>query len=363
MKKVLFFVNSLREGGAESVCINLGNWYKENGYIVDYIILFDNHNHDDNITNGHIFCLNLDSHMSKLQLIRQIKKKVRTINNFIMEQQKNGNYDLITAHLPLSHICANSSIVKDRCLYIQHTSLYVYNKKMRYFYKYFYKNKINICVSEGLRIEFIEKMNFNPLKIKTIYNPINNQLIKNTSSNSNKTYQPYFLCVGRLAKEKRFDRAIETFYKGHFYEKFNLIFLGEGEFADQLKNQVETLGLKRSVFFLGWKKDVYTWMKNAELLLQTSEREALSMALIEALACGTRVVASDCEFGANEILRDDLNKFIAQQDSIDDYIQKINYALTSFPLGEEYKIVELCQDSVVCHKYLNTYKELLRKDL
>lgn len=362
MKRILFFVNSLRKGGAEKVCINLGNWYRENGYIVDYIVLF-NHNLDDNITNGHIFCLNLDSNISKLKLIRQIKKKVKKINNFITEQEKTGNYDLITAHLPLSHICANSSIVKKKCLYVQHTSLYLYNKKMRYAYKWFYKKKMNICVSDGLKTECIEKMNFNPLTTKTIYNPINSEHIKNIDSNSDNKYKPYFLCVGRLAKEKRFDRAIEIFYKGRFYEKFKLIFLGTGELEAQLKSQVEGLGIKKSVYFLGWKKDVYVWMKNAELVLQTSEREALSMSLIEALACGTRVVASDCEFGANEILRDDLNKFIAHQDDIDDYIQKINRALISFPLENEYKIVELCQDSVICHKYLKIYKELFRKDL
>lgn len=234
---------------------------------------------------------------------------------------------------------------------------------MRYAYKWFYKKKMNICVSDGLKTECIEKMNFNPLTTKTIYNPINSEHIKNIDSNSDNKYKPYFLCVGRLAKEKRFDRAIEIFYKGRFYEKFKLIFLGTGELEAQLKSQVEGLGIKKSVYFLGWKKDVYVWMKNAELVLQTSEREALSMSLIEALACGTRVVASDCEFGANEILRDDLNKFIAHQDDIDDYIQKINRALISFPLENEYKIVELCQDSVICHKYLKIYKELFRKDL
>ena len=58
-------------------------------------------------------------------------------------------------------------------------------------------------------------------------------------------------------------------------------------------------------------------MKNATLLLHTSEREALPMVLIEALASGTKIVASNCEYGSNEILKDKYSKYIANQNDVE----------------------------------------------
>lgn len=360
-KKVLFFVNSLSEGGAERVCVNLGNWYKEHGYKVDYIILFNKHAQQIDNKNGQILSLNLDPKLSKFQIIKSIFYRLSVINQFITKQEANGKYDLITAHLPLSHICAYFSDVNNRCLFVQHTSL-LSDEKMSLFYKLFYRNKMNICVSEGLSNEFVSKMKYDTLKVKTIYNPVNIKRIQHDAFTKNIEYKPYILCVGRMSREKRFDRAIEVFYQGKFYEQFNLVFLGKGELEFELKRQVKLLNLENKVYFLGWKKNVYSWMKNAELLLQTSEREALSMVLIEALASGTKVVASNCEFGANEILRNNLQKYIAIHDDIEDYINKINLALNEFSLNKDYEILHLCQDDVVCQKYLNVYNNLFGKE-
>lgn len=99
-------------------------------------------------------------------------------------------------------------------------------------------------------------------------------------------------------------------------------------------------------------------MKNAELLLHTSEREALPMVLIEALASGTKIVASDCEYGSDEILKGEYSKYIADQNDVEDYIEKINDALIHFEINHNYKILDECQDENVCRKYLEVYKHM-----
>lgn len=355
--KILFFVNSLGKGGAERVCANLANSYIQQGYNVDFVVLFDDRSYSEQ-NNYRIFSLGIDSEQSKIKVIRQIFLKIKKVNHFIKISEQDGRYALITSHLPLSHICASMTCVGKRCLYVQHISL---KSEGKYYtlYKTFYKNKKNVCVSKGLGNEFVHLMKYDPHNVDVVYNPVSIDEIKEKANQlltvDNK---PYFLCVGRLTQQKRFDRAINIFYQGKYYEDYFLVFLGQGEKEEELRQQVKKLGIEDKVIFAGWQGNVYQWMKNAELLLHTSEREALPMVLIEALASGTKIVASDCEYGSDEILKGEYSKYIADQNDVEDYIEKINDALIHFEINHNYKILDECQDENVCRKYLEVYKHM-----
>jgi glycosyltransferase involved in cell wall biosynthesis len=345
----------LGNGGAERVCVNMAQSIISLGGEVDFITLYNKEGYIGFEPN-HILCLEIKSDSSKLNTIKEILRNKKHINKFINDMEETHKYDLVTAHLPLSHICASVSDKSQKTLYIQHTSL-ISEGKFLQLYKMFYKSKINICVSEGLRKEFINDMGYSNKSCFTIYNPININDIRNKSDMGKPYDKAYILCVGRLCDAKRFDRAIEIFYKGEFYNNYDLVILGKGELHEKLSNQIKSYGLEDKVILKGWSDNVYAWMKNAELLLQTSDREAFPMVLIEALACGVKVVASDCEYGAEEILLPPLDGFIAKHDDIDDYISKINTALNAYPILESCKILEECSDKVVVNKYFEIYKK------
>jgi glycosyltransferase involved in cell wall biosynthesis len=65
-------------------------------------------------------------------------------------------------------------------------------------------------------------------------------------------------------------------------------------------------GLERRVTVADFQANPYSWMAGAELLVLCSDHEGLPNVLIEALACGTRVVSTDCPSGPREILRGEL---------------------------------------------------------
>ena len=136
------------------------------------------------------------------------------------------------------------------------------------------------------------------------------------------------------------------------------MFLGQGEKKGELLQQAKDLKIEERVIFAGWQYNVYQWMKNSSLLLHTSEREALPMVLIEALAAGTKIVASNCEYGSDEILKGVNSKFIADQNSVEDYISKINDALDNFEVQEEYDILNECKGENVCQKYIDIYANI-----
>ena len=158
-------------------------------------------------------------------------------------------------------------------------------------------------------------------------------------------------------RTKRFDRAIKIFKKGEFYKKYDLYIIGEGELKSELIKLTNKLELQHSVKFLGWQNNVYKWMNKAELVLQTSDREAFPMILIEALASGTKVVASDCEYGADEIMLGEYSQFISKRDDIENCVRTINNAINSFLVSSNYTILKKCCVENVCKEYLRVYNE------
>jgi glycosyltransferase involved in cell wall biosynthesis len=71
--------------------------------------------------------------------------------------------------------------------------------------------------------------------------------------------------------------------------------------------QVEESDLSRSVDLVGYQKNPYAWMAKADLFVLSSDYEGFPMAILEAMACGAPVVATDVASGPGEIIRNGIN--------------------------------------------------------
>jgi len=71
-----------------------------------------------------------------------------------------------------------------------------------------------------------------------------------------------------------------------------LLILGDGPLRDEHEALTRTLGLDGQVRFLGFRDNPYPYMARARALVMCSDFEGFGNVLVEALACGTRVVAS-----------------------------------------------------------------------
>jgi glycosyltransferase involved in cell wall biosynthesis len=80
--------------------------------------------------------------------------------------------------------------------------------------------------------------------------------------------------------------------------------VGDGSLRRELEELVRDLGIDHFVSFLGFQRDPYESMLNANLLVLTSNSEGLPSALVEGLYCGLPVVSTDSGAGAREILLD-----------------------------------------------------------
>jgi glycosyltransferase involved in cell wall biosynthesis len=78
-----------------------------------------------------------------------------------------------------------------------------------------------------------------------------------------------------------------------------------------IKNLINELGLENQVIFTGFISNPYSWMKNADLFVLSSDLEGLANVLVESLIVNTMVVSTDCPFGPSEVLTGDLSSFLS----------------------------------------------------
>jgi glycosyltransferase involved in cell wall biosynthesis len=108
--------------------------------------------------------------------------------------------------------------------------------------------------------------------------------------------------VGRLSPEKNQRLLLRAMALGHGQRRWRLAFVGDGPERQALAKLAAELGLSDRVQFAGYVADPFAWTKRPAVLASSSTYEGLGNAIIEALACGTPVVSTDCPYGPAEIL-------------------------------------------------------------
>lgn len=113
---------------------------------------------------------------------------------------------------------------------------------------------------------------------------------------------PVVLAAGRLVAVKNYSLLVRAFARLRAERPARLLILGDGDERNQLRALADDLGVGADVGLEGFVANPFPFMKRASVFAQSSHWEGLPTVLIEALACGTRVVATDCPGGTREIL-------------------------------------------------------------
>jgi glycosyltransferase involved in cell wall biosynthesis len=107
------------------------------------------------------------------------------------------------------------------------------------------------------------------------------------------TVSTLVLAVGRLLRHKRVDRAIAAM--AGLVPAFELVVVGDGPARRRLKSFAVDLQVSGRVRFTGQvtDADLHRWLKTARLVVSLSEQEAFGLQVLEGVAAGKPVVASD----------------------------------------------------------------------
>jgi glycosyltransferase involved in cell wall biosynthesis len=108
--------------------------------------------------------------------------------------------------------------------------------------------------------------------------------------------------VGALSRQKGFPTLVRGF--AHLRERRNarLVILGEGDDRDRIESVARNEGVADDVWLPGFVNNPYKFMRDADVFALSSEWEGFGNVMVEAMACGTPVVATNCPSGPAEIL-------------------------------------------------------------
>lgn len=117
-----------------------------------------------------------------------------------------------------------------------------------------------------------------------------------------------FIAVGRFHDAKDYPNLIQAFH--HFKKKYStfdlaskLIIVGDGELESDIRKIIDLLELSQDVILLGRRDDISNLLSASDFFVLSSKYEGLPTVVIEAMACKTFVIATDCG-GSAEIMGD-----------------------------------------------------------
>lgn len=160
-----------------------------------------------------------------------------------------------------------------------------------------------ITLSNGAKSQILSRYSIKESKVSVIANPVDIDEITSLSKAFIKQPYKYILGVGRLAPQKNFKLLLEAYHQSIAPSKgIHLVILGVGSEHRNLMLRARALDLESLVHFEGFQSNPYSYMKNAEAFILSSQWEGFGHVLVEAMACECPVISTDCDFGPNEIL-------------------------------------------------------------
>lgn len=321
-KRILLIIDSLGVGGAERAVTNLSNGFLQNDCLVDIISI------DNNIktippeeARLHI----LDFKNTTFRYYKYTNKLSNLIN--ILEEEYKTDFDLILVNLQKSTRLMKNFKHKNIYHIIRNTLSQADLKNKKGLKKYFKKRKLQklydnlnlITLSDGIKDDLLNTINIKPKSIQTINNSINFEFINsqaNMEINDNIIDQigDYIIHVGRFSDAKRHDILLKSFAESNL--NTHLILVGDGPNKIKIKKLIDELNIKDKVIMLGFKNNPYPYIKNAKLLVLSSDFEGMPNVILEALALKTPVVSTNCKSGPSEILTDSYSQYLSEPQNV-----------------------------------------------
>lgn len=168
-------------------------------------------------------------------------------------------------------------------------------------------------------------------RVPTIPNPVcwplSDQKPRRSPASCCRPGRQILLGVGRLSMEKNFPALIEVFSRlAVRHPGWDLIILGDGPTRSALDAQVHAAGLEQRIFLPGRVGNMREWYARADLYAMTSLFEGFPNTLLEAMACGLPVVSVDCDTGPRDIIRHWIDGFLVapgEPDELESALDKL----------------------------------------
>jgi glycosyltransferase involved in cell wall biosynthesis len=297
---ILFILPSLSGGGAERVTVNYLLKLHSRGYPVG-LVLFKKEGPLLKIIPEEITIYNLDTITLKKSIIPIVRIVRKLRPNIVFSTFGYINTPLLACRWLLP---SKTKIwIREANLSSISLSNNPYSRLMMYLYRLLYKkaDKV-ICTSERMKDEFVVDYLVHASNTEVLPNPVDIDTIRKSSISIERFDKGgvCYVAAGRLTFQKGFDRLLKWF--ADLDEKTStLVILGDGDLKDELAEESEVLGVQDRVKIKGFCNNPWQWYAGADVFLLSSRWEGMPNVVLESLACGTPVIATEESGGVREL--------------------------------------------------------------
>ena len=313
MKKILLIVPALHQGGFEKVSVATARLLQP--YFDVRIAIFDSHDIAYDIKGIPVADLRLPSRPGKVGKVLNVV--MRGLKLRVLKRKE--HIDISYSFGPTANIASIVSGGREsKWLGIRSYMDMGSPKQIRLFCRC--ADRV-VCCSDAICREVRDKYQCD--KAVTLNNPFDMQEI-NALSVKEEAKLPWddgriLISMGREDAVKGYWHLLKGFSLAH--EKLpdtKLMIIGDGEFQPY-KELARKLGIDDAVYFAGLKKNPYPYLKKGSLYVLTSYNEGFPNAMVEAMALGLPVIATDCMTGPREILESRYGILIPNMSQEEDY--------------------------------------------
>lgn len=343
MKKILFLIHDLGQGGAEKVLINLVNNMDCKKFNITVFAIFGGGINeqflDKKICYKYIFNKMIPGNSKIMKLFSP--KLLHSL--FIKEK-----YDIEVSYLegPCARIisgCKDENIKKVSWIHVEQHDIknlslsFRSQREARKCYDSFDKT---IAVSEFVKKDFTSILSYKK-PCEVLYNVVESDKIRQLSYEdvilNNRENYIKLIAVGTLKKSKGYMRLLKIARKlkdeGYL---FHLYILGVGPLNEYIKNYISKYDLKNNIILLGYHINPYKFISNCDLFICASYSEGFSTAATESLILGTPVCTVEVS-GMKEMLGENNEFGIVTQNTEEELYEGIKKLMDSPQLLKYYK--------------------------
>jgi glycosyltransferase involved in cell wall biosynthesis len=177
---------------------------------------------------------------------------------------------------------------------------------VRVLIRWLYRRAAVVAVSKSVKQDLVEGFGVPEKQIVVIPNAVDVSRVQSLAREKVdcpwNPELPVIVTTGRLSRVKAQWHLIRAFAEVQKTRPCQLAIIGSGELEDYLKTLCRELGIQDNVFFLGWQSNPFKFMARSGVFVLPSLTESFGLVLVEAMACGLPVIATDCPGGSREII-------------------------------------------------------------
>lgn len=375
MRSVLFFMETVDSGGAETVFTNIIKYIDKNSFKIKVVTERDHELFTDEIKAAASFDCFVKTERSSLRDFFNkfiIKLSLILPEKYVRDYFIRGRYDVEVAFCEgySTKIIGNSGDRRCKKIAWVHTDMIKNPWSEKVFgsaeeeKKCYEKFDAIVCVSETMKDAFVEKYGMAE-KVYVLYNPLDTKKIAEKSKEKisfDFSDKSKVVLAGSFIKVRGYDRfvnACERLKKDS--KNFSALIMGDGEEKEKIKEMIAEKNLGDMIKILDFQTNPYPYIANSDVFVCASYAEGYSTAVSEAVALNVPVITTECSgmreiFGENECgiicensedgLYNAMKKVLENPDLLEKFSEQEKIRAKDFSLEKRVKAIEDFLESV-----------------